>query len=102
MTIFLDGATRKIYRSATSLAEGRLPETFGGWSEGRPLRAGLVNLHSGGSGTPAGRHYDRSAGSLLDGASLASQKPARDHREERDWRNGQREKEESPGSPARS
>src|SRR5438552_2136301 len=31
----------------TSLAEGRLPETFGGWSEGRPLRAWLVTTHSG-------------------------------------------------------
>src|SRR6266852_5779803 len=53
----------------TSLAEGRLPETFGGWSGGRPLRAWLVTTHSGGSGTPAGRHYDRSAGSLLDGSA---------------------------------
>jgi hypothetical protein len=31
----------------------------------RPPRAGLVNLHSGGSGTPPGRHYDRSARSSL-------------------------------------
>jgi hypothetical protein len=31
----------------------------------RPLRAGLVDLHSGGSGTPPGRHYDRSARSSL-------------------------------------
>jgi len=34
--------------------------------QGRSPRAGLVTQHSGGSGTPVGRHYDRSAGSLLD------------------------------------
>ena len=56
-----------MYKGATSLAEGRLPETFGGWSEVRPLRAGLVSLHSGGSGQRAGRHYDRSARCSLDG-----------------------------------
>jgi hypothetical protein len=33
----------------------------------RPLRAGLVSLHSGGSGQRAGRHYDRSARCSLDG-----------------------------------
>ena len=38
----------------------------GGRSEGRRPRARLVTSHSGGSGTPVGRHYDRSAGSLLD------------------------------------
>jgi hypothetical protein len=38
--------------SVTLLAEGRQPVTFGGWSEGRPLRAGLVTQHSGGSGAP--------------------------------------------------
>jgi hypothetical protein len=32
----------------------------------RPLRAWLVTTHPGGSGTPLGRHYDRSARSLLD------------------------------------
>ena len=35
-----------------------------GW--GRSPRARLTTSHPGGSGTPAGRHYDRSAGSLLD------------------------------------
>src|SRR4051812_7115058 len=35
-------------------------------SEVRRLRARLVTSHSGGSGTPVGRQYDRSAGSLLD------------------------------------
>src|SRR5262245_10935216 len=48
----------------TSLAEGRLPETFGGWSKGRSLRAGLVSLPRGGLGAPPGRHYDRSARSF--------------------------------------
>ena len=37
-----------------SLAEGRLPETFGGWSEGRFPRAGLVTLHSGDPGLRLG------------------------------------------------
>ena len=37
-----------------SLAEGRLPETFGGWSEGRLPRAGLVTLHSGDPGLRLG------------------------------------------------
>src|SRR5438132_1505126 len=67
MTIFLDLGTRKIYTFPTSLAEGRLPEAFGGWSEGRPLRAGLASLHSGGSGHRAGRYYGRSARCSLDG-----------------------------------
>jgi hypothetical protein len=40
--------------SATSLAEGRLPETFGGWSEGWLPRAGLVTLHSGDPGLRLG------------------------------------------------
>jgi hypothetical protein len=35
-----------------------------GW--GRLPRARLTTSRSGGSGTPLGRHYDRSAGSLLD------------------------------------
>jgi hypothetical protein len=34
--------------------------------QARRPRARLVTSHSGGSGTPPGRHYDRSAGSLLD------------------------------------
>jgi hypothetical protein len=45
----------------------------------RPLRAGLVNLHSGGSGAPPVRHYDRSARSLLkgDGGDNAPSQEAR-------------------------
>src|SRR6266849_6155482 len=39
-----------MYIFPTSLAEGRLPETFGWRSRGRPLRAWLVTTHSGGSG----------------------------------------------------
>src|SRR5262249_15253678 len=42
----------------------------------RRLRARLVTSHPGGPGTPAGRHYDRSARSSLEwdrGAGLASQ-----------------------------
>ena len=54
----------------TSLAEGRLPEAFGGWSEGRPPRVGLATQHSGGSGHRAGRHYDRSARCSLGGSRL--------------------------------
>ena len=33
----------------------------------RRPRAGLVSLHSGGSGTPLVRHYDRAARSFADG-----------------------------------
>jgi len=61
----------------TSLAEGRLPETFGWRSRVRPLRAWLVTTHSGGSGHRAGRHYDRSARCSLDGASSASRRSKR-------------------------
>ena len=91
-----------MYIFLTSLAEGRLPEAFGGWSEGRPLRAGLASLHSGGSGHRAGRYYGRSARCSLDGGHLGLLAAERDHREERDWREGQKEKEADPGSPARS
>jgi hypothetical protein len=80
MILILDFQKDFIHNAPTSLAEGRLPETFGGWSEGRPLRAGLVSLHSGGSGQRAGRHYDRSARCSLDGPAPMP----------------------SPGSPARS
>jgi hypothetical protein len=80
MTKVLDLNPINVYKFSTSLAERRLPETFGGWSEGRPLRAGLVSLHSGGSGQRAGRHYDRTARCSLDGPA---QMPV-------------------PGSPARS
>ena len=54
--LILDILKDYMHTTPTLLAEGRLPETFGGWSEGRPLRAGLVSLHSGGSGQRAGRH----------------------------------------------
>jgi hypothetical protein len=74
-----------MYKDPTSLAEGRLPETFGGWSGGRPLRAWLVTTHSGGSGQRAGRHYDRSARCSLDGASLGLPAIEARPREQRDW-----------------
>src|SRR5439155_3931394 len=59
-----------VYIFLTSLAEGRLPEAFGGWSEGRPPRVGLATQHSGCSGHRAGRHYDRSARCSLGGSRL--------------------------------
>src|SRR5207244_8748482 len=62
-----------------SLAEGRLPETFGGWSEGRLPRAGLVTLHSGDPGLrlgdttvpPAESRLIRPAHAVLESAARA-------------------------------
>jgi hypothetical protein len=45
--------------------------------QGAALRTGLVNLHSGGSGTPPGRHYDRSARSSLDWDRATTSQEAR-------------------------
>jgi hypothetical protein len=43
----------------------------------RPLRAWLVTTHSGGSGTPPERHYDRSARSSLDWDRATTSQEAR-------------------------
>jgi hypothetical protein len=50
---------------AAWLAEGRQPETFGGWSKVRHLRAWLVTTHSGDPGAPPGGHYEPPARSWL-------------------------------------
>ena len=54
------------YNAGVRSNEGRCHETSLQRDRMRRLRAGFVTPHSGGSGTPVGRHQDRSAGSLLD------------------------------------
>ena len=52
-------------QSRSSNYRGTLLETIPEAERGRCPRAGLVTPHSGGFGTPPGRHYDRSARSSL-------------------------------------
>ena len=58
------------YDDLAWLAEGRLPETFGGWSEVRSLRARLVTSLPGGLGAPPPGYYGPGARSSLMTAGL--------------------------------
>ncbi len=68
----LDRFLSKDYIPNIPFIEGRLPETF--WLTERVwrLRTRLVTACSSGLGNPPGRHYDRSAGCLLDGPACVS------------------------------
>jgi hypothetical protein len=62
----------RLYLCRAWLVGGRLLGTLSWRSWVRFLRARLVTSHSGAAGDPPGRHYGRSAGSLLDLAGAKS------------------------------
>jgi hypothetical protein len=64
--LFLDNRHQYRYMRLTSFIKGRLSGRHAGEAERGAMPAGgIANPHSGGPGSPVGRHKDRSAGSLL-------------------------------------